>query len=100
VKDDASESVTKEFVATMPLDTTKEAEAVQIELLRRATHAQRAALALSLSNTVIALARRAIAEAHPELNADEQGIFFVDVHYGRRLADCLRQHLQEESRDS
>jgi hypothetical protein len=41
-------------------DTDPEAEAVQMELLRRAGPARRAQMALELSEQVIGLARRAI----------------------------------------
>ena len=41
-----------------------------MELLRKASPEERASLALSLSDSVIELARRAIARANP--NADEQ----------------------------
>ena len=43
---------------TQSEDTDPHAEGVQLELLRKATVAKRVAIALSLSNTVIALAEK------------------------------------------
>jgi hypothetical protein len=52
-------------------DTDPEAEAVQIELLRRAGPARRAQMALELSAQVIGLARRAIRRSHPKAPESE-----------------------------
>ena len=77
-----------------PSDTTPAAAAFQIDLLREALPSRRARLALDLSDTVIALARKAIGRAHPDLNESERGILFVEIHYGRELAERLRRHLR------
>jgi hypothetical protein len=79
-------------------DTDPEAEAFQIELLRRATAAKRVGLALSFSATMISLARRAIERAHPDLSDEERSLMFVDLHYGRELAGDLRRHLAARKR--
>lgn len=79
-------------------DTDPEAERVQIELLRAASPAQRAALARSLTSTVIWLARRAIAQQHPGASEEEIGIRFVALHYGQELADELSAFLQRRRR--
>ena len=47
------------------LDTDVEAEKVQLELLRNASSGERAALAMSLSATVISLAHRALQSQDP-----------------------------------
>ena len=74
-------------------DTDRDAERVQIELLRRAGVARRAAMALSLSAQVIGLARRAIRRSLPEATEEEVALRFVELHYGRELAMDLRRFL-------
>jgi hypothetical protein len=67
-------------------DTDVEAERVQTELLRKASPGQRAALALSLSATVISLARRALRHQDPAASEEQLGVRFVELTYGRELA--------------
>jgi hypothetical protein len=76
-----------------PSDTPPAVEAVQLDLLRRAGAARRAALALSLSRAAIRASRRAVARRHPEL--DEQGVLlrWAELHYGNELADRVRRYL-------
>jgi len=74
-------------------DTSPEAEKVQIELLREATNAQRLALALSMTDLAIRLARRAIARANPGLTRRELDLKFVEIHYGNDLAERVREYL-------
>ncbi len=63
-------------------DTDPESERVQIELLRAASPSRRARLALGLSRTVIALSRRALRAAHPDLPEPEIEALWVELHYG------------------
>lgn len=79
--------------ATSSPDTAPAAERVQIELLRRATTAQRAALAISLSETAIALSRRAIRRAHPDWSEREVLLEWAALHYGRELSERVRAYL-------
>jgi hypothetical protein len=79
-------------------DTDPEAERVQIELLRRAGKARRAAMALELSAAVIGLARRAIKRSMPGASQEELGLRFVELHYGRDLAQDLRRFLDARRR--
>lgn len=79
-------------------DTDLAAEAVQVEILRRLGPARRLALAMSLSSTVIALSRRAIATAHPSLSERERMIFWLRVHYGPELADRVARYLKGRMR--
>jgi len=78
-------------------DTSPEAEQVQIELLRRATNAERLGLALSMTDLAIGLARRAIARANPGLSQQELDLIYLEVHYGRELARRVRDYLKERS---
>lgn len=74
-------------------DTRDEASRVQMELLRRASPARRAALARSLSVTVIDLSRRALAERWPEDSPIESRLRWVALHYGAELAEHVRRYL-------
>ena len=75
-------------------DTQPAAEGVQLELLRRASVARRAALARSLSATALQLSRRAVERARPDASANELAVEWVRLCYGPALADGLRQRLQ------
>ncbi len=82
---------------SMPVDTTRKAETVQIELLRKASLADRFARACSLTATAISLSRRAIARANPDLSPQEVDLKFVELHYGKPLAARLRSYLNDRS---
>jgi hypothetical protein len=82
---------------TTPRDTSVDVERAQLQLLREKTPAERAALALQLSSDVIRASKRAIARAHPDVTAREVGHLFVELHYGKALADAVRQY--ERTRD-
>jgi hypothetical protein len=71
-------------------DTLPGAERVQIGLLRRASTASRFRLVRSLSRTTMELTRRAIRRRRPEADEEEVLVEFVELHYGREIADRLR----------
>jgi len=75
-------------------DTAAEAERVQVELARKMSVAEKVAQARSLSALVIGLSRRAIARAHPRLSPPELEVKFVELHYGKELADGLAECLR------
>jgi hypothetical protein len=75
-------------------DTAADAEQVQIDLARKMTTAQKIAQVRSLSALVIGLSRRAIARAHPHLSPQELDVKFVELHYGKELANGLSEHLR------
>jgi hypothetical protein len=79
------------------VDTDPEAEKVQIELLRQASISRRIALALSLSETVIQLARNAIRIQNPNFSDRDVLLRFVSIHYGQELAESVRKDLQQRS---
>jgi hypothetical protein len=80
---------------TRSADTDPEAEAVQLELLRRAGPTRRAQMALSLSAQVIGLAKQAYRRQMPGASETEIGLRFVELNYGRELAEAVRRHLAE-----
>lgn len=76
-------------------DTSLDAHAVQMRLLRKATPARRCHLALSLSDTTRHLARRGLDRAYPELPEHDRDLLFVRMHYGKKLADGVKRHMQK-----
>lgn len=78
-------------------DTNPKAEKVQIELIRKASVAERISLVRSLTQTTVQLARRAIKRANPNLSDREIDILFVEIHYGTQLADRLREYFMKST---
>lgn len=76
-------------------DTTPDAARMQIELLRRATPAQRFYLTRSLSQTAIELARRALRRRMPGASETEVNLAFVALWYGKDLAEKVRWYLTQ-----
>ena len=74
-------------------DTSPDALAVQIELLRNATFSERFRLTCDLTTTAIELSRGAIQQAHPSWSELEVKLYWAELHYGKDLADQLRRHL-------
>jgi hypothetical protein len=79
---------------TQSLDTTPQAEKVQIELIRKSSVSRRISRVRSLSQTVIFLSRRAIQRANPSFSEREVDLAFVEHHYGKDLAERLRLYLE------
>jgi hypothetical protein len=78
-------------MTAMHSDTHPDAEAVQLELLRHASVAQRACMMRGLTRMAVASSRRAIAKARPGLSQQELDLVFVELNYGQDLADRVRQ---------
>ncbi|MBN2424621.1 MAG: hypothetical protein JXR46_00410 [Calditrichaceae bacterium] len=76
-------------------DTNIEAEKVLIELARKAGPARKFAQVSSISGLIMALSRRAIERANPNLSKQQIDILFVRYHYGNDLADRLEKYLLE-----
>ena len=77
-----------------PSDTDVEAELFQLGLLRAASPAQRGGLAVALTATAIAASRRALERQSPGASEEEIGVRFVELNYGRELADELAAYLR------
>src|SRR4051812_6742908 len=77
------------------LDTRPETAAVQLGLLRKATVERRAAMARSLSATVIALSRRALRERMPGASEAEVMNRWLALNYGEDLARRVRDFVHE-----
>ncbi len=80
-------------VRALSPDTSLAAEAVHIELMRRAGPVRRAGLAIRLSSSMIRASRRAVARRHPELDEDGVKLRWVELQYGSPIAEALRRHL-------
>lgn len=85
------------MIPPRPADTSIDAEHVQIALLRAASVPRRLHLAVSLSATVIGLARRALERAQPDASAREIDLRFVELHYGAETAAGLRADLDRRA---
>ena len=81
---------------TQSLDTSCQAEKVQIALIRKASVAQRISMVRSLSQTTMYLSRRAIQRVNPSLSEQEVSLVFVANHYGEKLAERLRLYMRRE----
>ena len=78
---------------TQSRDTHPAIEQIQIELLRKTSPARRLELALSLSQSALELTREGIRTANPDASDEEIGLIFVEVTYGKELADRVRNYL-------
>ena len=83
---------------TQSHDTRPEVERVLIALLSKATTERRLELGLSLSQEAILIARQAIVQANPLISEEEQKLLFVEVTYGKNMADRVRAYLVERQR--
>jgi hypothetical protein len=65
-----------------PADTTRRAAALQLELYRAATPAQRAQIAVDLSDAVRETTIAGIRRRHPKYSDEEVGRAFLALVYG------------------
>ena len=75
------------------MDTSPEAEKVQIELIRRASPTKLFNLVRSLSQSLILMNRQTLQKLHPEMSEEELALLFVELNYGKELADRVRADL-------
>ncbi len=83
---------------TQSMDTSPEAERVQIELIRKASPAKRFTLMEAWSQFLIEANKQGIRKNRPDLNEEEVGLIFVANNYGQALADQLREDLSRRKR--
>ena len=77
-------------------DTTPEAESVLIQLLRAKPAPARLGDAVSASNRVAEQCKNAIRRMNPAISEDEVKLCFIELNYGRELADHVRTYLSSE----
>jgi hypothetical protein len=74
----------------IPNDTSPEIERKQIELLRAVSPESLFMRAARFTSDSIRSSKAAIAEANPSLSTREVGYLFVELHYGKELANLVR----------
>ena len=76
-------------------DTDPEVLRLQAELLRQATPARRLEMALSLSAALIEIAYAGIRRRLAGISDVDAGLQFVEIQYGRELAQAVRARMSE-----
>lgn len=74
----------------LPGDTTPEAWAVQLEILRRMTGPERVAMAFEMSEAARALSEAGIRHRHPEWNEGQVRDALMEMLLGLDLANAVR----------
>lgn len=77
---------------SIPSDTSIDIDRVQLDLLRQKSPHERAMIAVRLTDEVRLASRRAIARANPEFTPRQIEYCFIELHYGRELADAVRNY--------
>jgi hypothetical protein len=74
-------------------DTSQSAESILIDLIRSQSPTERLQLALSASRRVAEQCKRAIGRQNPEFSEDELNLRFIELNYGKKLADEVRDSM-------
>ena len=91
MKDEKSEMKDNHLMYhTQSRDTSVEAEQVQLGLLRRAGPVKRVQQTLQMSAEMVQLSRMALRRLHPDLSEDEHKLLWIEINYGKALADKAR----------
>ena len=77
-------------------DTSPEAEAVLIRLIREKPNHLRLQDAVAASNRVAEQCKTAIRRSNPELSEHEVKLRFIAINYGQELADKVRAYVGEK----
>jgi len=80
---------------TYTTDTSPEAEAIQLDLLKQMTPEQRILKMCALSHGVRKMAFDAIRRRHPNYCEDEVRLAFIELNFGKSLADDVRRTTQD-----
>ena len=80
---------------TQSEDTSPEMERIQIELIRKATPAKLFGLVRSMSQTMMQASRENIRRLHPDANKEELTLIFVELYYGKELANLVRTQMEK-----
>jgi hypothetical protein len=78
---------------TQSEDTNPEMERVQIELIRKASPAKLFGLVRSMSQSMIQASRENIRQLHPDASKEELTLIFVELYYGKELANLVRAQI-------
>ncbi len=74
------------------IDTSIEAEAFQLDLLKRKSPEERLAMVERLSSDVIRASKSAISRLHPEFTAHQISDAYIALHFGAELSEAVRQY--------
>lgn len=80
-------------------DTSPEAYAVQLELLRKMTPRERLRRTLAWSQELRRMAMAAIRRQYPEYDEACVRLKFIELTYGKELADDVRRWQKEINRE-
>ena len=78
-----------------PADTSAESLAVQLDCLRKMSSRDRIRQTCAMSNRVRNMAMNAIRRRHPQLPEHEVRLRFIELTYGKQLADEIRHRKAE-----
>ncbi len=81
--------------ASYTTDTSPEAYAVQLELVRRMSPIERLRKTFALSRQLKQMSLNAIRRRHPKFNENEVRLKFIELTYGKSLADDVRRWQKE-----
>lgn len=74
-------------------DTAPEAEAILLDLIRKQSPSERVQQAMSASRRVAEQCKRAIARSNPHFTEEDINLKFIEINYGKKLADEVREWL-------
>ena len=77
-------------------DTSREAELVQLELIRNMDPSECAMKAIRMTTRLILECKNAIRRNHPEYTDEEVGLAFIELNYGKDLANEVKRYLAEK----
>lgn len=75
------------------IDTCALSDAVLTQLIQRQKPAERLAAAVLASNRVAQQCKDAILRANPGMSSQEVGLRFIELNYGQKLANAVRDFL-------
>lgn len=95
MKDCVKERIKIYTMKTQSIDTNEKTEKVLISIIRKESHSKKLSQVFSLSQMAIQLSKRAIRRANPNLDDNEINLLFIELHYGRDLANKVKQYLDK-----
>lgn len=78
-------------------DSSSDAEAVQLELLRQMSPQQRIKVVCGLSNNIRQMVFSAIRRRHPDYSENQVRLVFIELTYGKDLADDVKRWQESRS---
>lgn len=79
------------------IDTSPEAEEVQLDLIRHMPPSERALKAIRMTTRLMRECKAAIARNNPRLTQREIEIAFIELNYGKELAAAVANYQAERA---